>query len=169
MENIILIGMPGTGKSTVGVLLAKRLGHAFVDTDLEIIRRTGKTLPELIEAVGVQGFLAMEGRVGASLDCRKCVVATGGSMVYSEAAMAALGRGGVIVWLDTPVPELERRIRRSPDRGIAAAPGVSVADIAAERQPLYARWADLRIRCAGETDDVAAQVERALQGRAAAR
>lgn len=165
MGNIVLIGMPGTGKSTVGVLLAKRLGYTFLDTDLEIIRRTGKTLPALLEALGVPAFLELEGRVGASLDCGRCVIATGGSMVYSEAAMTALGRAGVIVWLDTDVSELERRIRRNPDRGIAAAAGVTVADLAAERRPLYARWADIRIRCAGETEAVAAQVAAALQGR----
>ena len=95
MKNIVLIGMPGTGKSTVGVILAKRLGYDFVDTDLLIIKRTGKKLPEILSETGIEGFLEIENLVGASLRCEKCVIATGGSMVLCKDAITALCDGNV--------------------------------------------------------------------------
>ena len=162
MKNIVLIGMPGTGKSTVGVILAKRLGYDFVDTDLLIIKRTGKKLPEILSEPGIEGFLEIETLVGASLRCEKCVIATGGSMVLCKDAITALCDGNVVVWLDTKLEELERRIGVGTDRGIAAGPGETIVDIYAVRRPLYEKYADIHIKCRGGTDEVVSQVRNAL-------
>lgn len=162
MKNIVLIGMPGTGKSTVGVVLAKRLGYDFIDTDLLIIKKAEKTLPEILSEIGIEGFLEIENLVGASLSCEKCVIATGGSMVLCKDAITALCDGNVVVWLDTKLEELERRIGVGKDRGIAAGPGETIADIYAARRPLYEKYADIHIQCRGGTDDVVSQARNAL-------
>ena len=163
MRNLVLIGMPGTGKSTVGVLLAKRLGMRFIDTDLMLIERAGETLPKLLASRGVGGFLALEGKVGESLRCERTVIATGGSMVYSDEAMQNLKAQGLIVWLDTPLDMLKQRIVANADRGIAAAPGVTLESIEAERRPLYKRYADLRLEADDGIENVIANVLKALQ------
>lgn len=144
-NNIVLIGMPGAGKSTIGVLLAKTLGYDFVDTDLVISRRTGTTLQALIDAQGISQFLAEEERAALSLDCEQTVIATGGSMVYSEAAMRHLKTGAVTVFLDVPLDALLRRLRNIRTRGIAIAPGLTLSDIFNERLPLYRRYADMTV------------------------
>lgn len=156
--------MPGTGKSTTGVILAKRLGYGFIDTDLLIIEEAGKTLPEILAEGGVAAFLALEGRVGERIRCRKCVIATGGSMVLSAEAMKNLRGGGIVVWLDTATDELLRRISGSADRGIAAEPGTTIAEIDALRRPLYEKYADIHIRCRSGTDNVVAQIREAIAG-----
>ena len=158
----MLIGMPGTGKSTVGIILAKHMGYDFIDTDLLIIRGTGKTLPEILVDSGIEGFLEIENLVGASIECEKCVIATGGSIVLCNDAMENLRKESVIVWLDTELAELERRIAASSSRGIAAKPGETVADIYKARRPFYEKYADIHIECAGNTDSVVSQVIRAL-------
>ena len=104
MKNIVLIGMPGTGKSVVGRALAQRLDYTFVDVDDLIVEKTGKTLPEILRTQGLEAFLAIEEQVGQSLECSNTVVATGGSMVLSEKAMEHLCSNGVAVWLETPSP-----------------------------------------------------------------
>jgi len=162
MNNIVLIGMPGTGKSTVGVILAKRLGYDFVDTDLLIIKKAGRTLPEILTEIGIEGFLEIENQVGGSLRCEKCVIATGGSMVLCEDAMKNLHGGNTVVWLDTGLEELERRIGAGSDRGIAAKPGETIADIYTVRRPLYEKYAGIQIECKGGTDDVVSQIKSAL-------
>lgn len=162
-NNIVLIGMPGTGKSTVGVILAKQMGYEFVDTDLLLIKRAGRTLPEIMAESGVKGFLELEGRVGESLQCRKCVIATGGSMVFSESAMKNLCNQNVVVWLDTELSVLEERLRSSAGRGIAAAPGTTIAGIYSVRKPLYEKYADIHIHCAGNTDHVVSQIMEAVR------
>lgn len=145
MQNILLIGMPGTGKSTVGVLLSKRLGMRFLDTDLLLIKQTGVTLPQLLRQQGVEGFLALEGAMGEALRCEHTVIATGGSMVLSTPAMENLCKQAFCVWLDTPVSLLQGRIDQAADRGIAAGPGVTLAQIDAVRRPLYERYQNARI------------------------
>ena len=162
-QNIILIGMPGTGKSTVGVVLAKRLGFDFIDCDLLLAKEAGMTLPEILDKIGIDGFLEMEGRVGAGLRCSRTVIATGGSMVISPEAMANLKSDGTVVWLETRLNELERRIARNPDRGIAADAGTTVADIYSVREPLYEKYADIRIKCRQGVDAVVAQIRSALK------
>lgn len=166
MKNIVLIGMPGTGKSTVGVILAKRLGFAFIDADILITQREKRTLPQIIEEVGIDEFLRIEGRAGLSIECESTVIATGGSMVFSEEAMRHLKANGVIVWLETPLPELEDRYARNSraDRGVAAPESMTIEDIYAVRKPLYEKFADIIIHCEKSTEAVVRQVRDAVSG-----
>lgn len=152
-SNVVLVGMPGVGKSTVGVLLAKAAGLGFLDTDVWIQQRETRTLPQLLEAGGRQGFLALEERHLLGLALRAHVIATGGSVVYSEAAMAHLRRDGVVVHLDLPLPELERRVADLEVRGVVIEPGRTLADLHAERGALYRRHADVRIPLSGLAPD----------------
>ena len=167
MDNIVLIGMPGTGKSTVGVILAKRLGYDFLDQDLLICRREGKPLPEIIQEKGIDRFLEIEGEVGLGICCHRTVIATGGSAVFSARAMAHLKRNGIFVWLETPLPVLEQRLARGSrhDRGVAAPEDMTLADIYAQRAPLYETYADIRIACDCDTDGVVQKIRDALAGR----
>lgn len=164
MKNIILIGMPGTGKSVVGKALAERLDFAFVDVDDLIVRRAGKTLPEILRAEGLEAFLAIEGRVGQSLDLENTVVATGGSMVLSDAAMAHLKKNGIAVWLETSLSQITERMPQDlTDRGIAAPSGMTLREIYEQRTPLYAKYADLIVASRDGEDDTARQVEAVMR------
>ncbi|MFW6163663.1 MAG: shikimate kinase [Planctomycetota bacterium] len=160
--NIVLIGMPAVGKSTVGVLLAKATSRAFIDTDVVLQARAGRRLQAIIEAEGLGGFRAMEERAVLALDCRSHVIATGGSVVYSPRAMRHLKASGFVVHLHLPLPVLERRLTDLGSRGVVMAPGESLRELFAERQPLYERWADTTIDCAdlGHEAVVAAILER---------
>ena len=158
MSNLVLIGMPGTGKSTIGARLAKRLHYRLIDTDKLLAEKTGQTLPQILSECGVESFLQLEGTVGAELNCENCVIATGGSMVFSDEAMQNLKRDAIVIWLDTELNELDRRIRRNADRGIAAQPGTSIAEIDALRRPLYRKYADIRVRTSGSVERVTAQI-----------
>ena len=163
MKNIVLIGMPGTGKSTVGVILAKLLGYDFVDTDILISNREKRSLSQIIADEGYNRFIEIEGAAGASLSCERSVIATGGSMVFSDSAMKNLAENGIIVWLDTPVSVIEQRIwGNMEDRGVATTRKMTVAEIYADRQPLYERWAQLRLPCAGNTEQVVSQLRQSL-------
>lgn len=144
-ENIVLIGMPGSGKSTVGVLLAKALGMAFVDTDLELMQRVGKKLQEILDQDGLSSFLAWESDTVCGINVRQAVIATGGSVVLEPEAMAYLHETSCIVFLDVPLEELQRRITNIRSRGIAFAPGQSLGEIWKERMPLYRKYADITI------------------------
>jgi shikimate kinase len=147
-DGITLIGMPGAGKSTVGVLLSKRLALDFVDSDLVIQVREGKPLQQVLNDEGYLGLRAIEAEVLLSLDPVGCVIATGGSAVYSPEAMRHLGARSRIVWLDVPLEELRRRIRDYETRGIARRPDQSFEELFAERMALYAKYAEIRIECA---------------------
>ena len=151
MKNIILIGMPGAGKSTVGVLLAKSTLRAFVDTDLLIQQREGKSLCEIIGKDGIDRFLAIENEVisAASFDC--CVVATGGSAVYGKEAMQKLRSDGTVVYLKLAVCEIKKRISDIHSRGVAVKSGVTLDALYAERKPLYEKYADVTVDCEGLT------------------
>ena len=152
MENtdtIILIGMAGVGKSTVGVLLAKALSREFIDTDLTIQRAEGMRLQALIDIKGVEAFTAIEERHILSIACEHAVVATGGSAVYSEAGMAHLQSLGTIVYLELPLASLRERIVDIETRGLVKAEGQTFDALYAEREPLYRRYADLRVNCEG--------------------
>ncbi len=166
MKNIVLIGMPGTGKSTVGVVLAKYMGYDYLDTDILLSRRQRSTLPKLIESEGLERFLQLEGEAGLSVERSDTVIATGGSMVFSEAAMEHLRANAVVVWLETPLDVLEARLSRTAreDRGVAAPADMSVRDIYAQRAPLYTKYADVRIRCGEGVDGVVADIRTALRG-----
>lgn len=164
MKNIVLIGMPGTGKSVVGRALAERLGYTFVDADDLIVAATGKTLPEILRTDGLDAFLAIEGRVGETMDFENTVIATGGSMVLSERAMAHLKENGVAVWLETPLSQISERMPADlVDRGIAAPAGMSIREIYRHREPLYARHADLIVASRQGEDDTAHQVEEVMR------
>lgn len=145
MNNIVLIGMPGSGKSTVGVLLAKMLGMNFVDADLLIQKQEGMKLYEILEKKGNAYFAKVEDEVNASIQAEHTVIATGGSVVYGKAAMAHLKEIGTVVYLKVPLKELERRIRNFATRGIQMEEGQTLADLYAERIPLYEQYADLTI------------------------
>ena len=147
MDNIILTGMPGSGKSTIGVLLAKALGLGFVDVDLVIQEREGALLQEILDQRGTPAFLDAEERAVASLDCRRTVVAPGGSAVCREGAALHLKALGPVVYLQVPLEELTRRIQNLSTRGIAMEPGQTLADVMAFREPLYCKYADLTVPC----------------------
>ena len=151
MANIILIGMPGCGKSTVGVILAKTLGIGFVDTDLIIQQRENRLLQNIIDTDGIDYFLDCEAEAVKSLDCNNCVVATGGSVVYREDAILHLKKNGKIIFLDVPLDEIKRRLNNINTRGIAAKKNKSIEDIYNERIALYNKYADVIIKTDGES------------------
>lgn len=144
-SNIVLIGMPGAGKSTVGVLLAKRLALGFVDGDLLIQSHAGRTLQAIVDSEGHEALRHIEEQVLSALELRHHVIATGGSAVYSEAAMAALRRDGVVVHLHVDWPVIERRVTNLDSRGIAKAGDQTLRDVYDEREPLYRRHAEITI------------------------
>ncbi|MFT5710768.1 MAG: shikimate kinase [Halioglobus sp.] len=147
-ETISLIGMPGAGKSTVGVLLAKLSGLAFRDTDLDIQVHTHATLEEILQRDGYMRLREIEEEVLLQIPISHSVISTGGSVVYSEAAMARLAAAGAVVYLETDFYTLEKRVAGAPNRGIASSTQQSFSDIYAERTPLYRQHADLTINTA---------------------
>ncbi len=149
--NIVLVGMPGAGKSTVGVLLAKSLSRGFIDTDIVIQTTQERQLHEIIATEGHAAFRRIEEACILQLSVAGQVIATGGSVIYSDAAMRHLKKGGIIVWLRVPVAVLARRLGNLTGRGVVMAPGQSLDELAAEREPLYAAWSDLTIDC-GDAD-----------------
>lgn len=148
-KNIILIGMPGVGKSTVGVVLAKKLGYSFVDADLVIQSWEGKLLHEIIEERGVEGFWMLEEAVGESMDVRRTVIATGGSAVYGENAMAHYKQIGTVVYLSLPLEGIRERLGDLTERGVTLRDGQDLDGLYVERQPLYERYADVTVDCEG--------------------
>ena len=151
---VTLIGMPGTGKSTIGVLLAKRLVLHFVDTDLLIQARTGESLQQTMDRDGYLHLRRIEEQVLLELNADEAVIATGGSAVYSEAAMAHLGSQSTIVHLDASLEVVRQRIGNFADRGIARAADQSLEDLYHERQALYRRWAQITIDAAMSVEAV---------------
>ncbi len=149
-SNIILIGMPGCGKSTVGVVLAKNLGYRFLDSDICIQEQEDRLLHEIITEEGLEGFLAIEDRVNASLDVYKHVVATGGSAVYGTEAMSHLGEIGTIVYLRLPYEDIEERLGDLVKRGVALKDGQTLSDLYKERIPLYEKYAEITVDCHGK-------------------
>ena len=151
IKNIILIGMPGAGKSTVGVVLAKRLGFRFVDSDLVIQEQTGKLLYQLIEEEGEAGFLMLENKINASIEAENTVIATGGSAVYGQEAMAHFGNIGTRVYLKLSYEELKERLGDLHERGVVLKEGFTLLDLYKERSPLYEKYADITIDCEGKS------------------
>jgi shikimate kinase len=150
MNNIILIGMPGAGKSTVGVILAKALGMHFIDTDILVQEQAGRLLQELIDEDGPELFKKTEERTILSLNARNAVIATGGSVVFSQRAMEHLKSGGIVLYLAVPFEEMARRLRNITTRGIVIVPGQSLRDMYTERLPLYEQYADRTIDSTGD-------------------
>lgn len=160
MNNIILIGMPGVGKSTVGVVLAKKLGYSFVDSDLLIQEAEGRLLHEIIEAEGLEGFKRIENRINAAVDTENTVIATGGSAVYGAEAMEHFREIGTVVYLSLPGEELQDRLGNLSERGVAIREGQTLESLLAERAPLYEKYADVTVDCHGkEIRELAALVK----------
>lgn len=152
MKNIILIGMPGCGKSTIGVLLAKAMGFRFIDTDIVIQNRTGMLLQQIIDQKGLDWFCIEEERAIMSVEeCGGCVIATGGSAVYSRSAMRYLKENGFVYYLSLPVEQVEKRLHNIKTRGIAMRPGDSIQDVFRRRRQLYEEYADITVDCSGKT------------------
>lgn len=149
MANIVLIGMPGCGKSTVGVLLAKALGYGFIDTDVVLQAREKRKLQDMIDEIGVDAFLKKEQDAILSLEVNRCVIATGGSVVYGEDAMRHLRQHGSTVYIRLPYEEIERRLSNLATRGVTLRAGQTLQDLYDERIPLYEAAADIVFDAAG--------------------
>lgn len=147
MKNIVLIGMPGAGKSTVGVVLAKNLGMSFMDSDLVIQEQEKRKLHELIEEFGTEGFLQIEERVNSTLVIENTILATGGSAVYSDKAMTYLGQAGTICYLKLSYEGIAERLGDLAKRGVVLKEGQTLKDLYDERTPLYEKYAALTIDC----------------------
>ena len=146
-NNIVLIGMPGAGKSTVGVVLAKVIGHKFVDSDLVIQETYGKLLHELITERGLEGFLEIENQVNAELQMTKSIIATGGSVIYGKEAMEHLKEIGLVVYLKLSLESIADRLGDLQQRGVALKDGWGLKELYEERVPLYEKYADFIIDC----------------------
>lgn len=144
-DNIVLIGMPGVGKSTIGVVLAKLLGYQFVDADLVIQEKEGKLLHEIIEEVGAEGFIEVENRINSQIQAEHAIIATGGSVVYGTEAMAHLKEIGTVLYLKLPYEELNQRLRDIRGRGVVLKDGQTLLDLYEERVPLYEKYADITV------------------------
>ena len=154
MDNLVLIGMPSSGKSTAGVLLAKRIGFGFIDTDLIIQGEQGALLSQIIEREGAEGFLAIEERVNAGIAAMRCVIATGGSVCYLPRAMEHLKKLGTVVYLELSEEEVARRVPDFVRRGVVMRGNIrTLKELYAERVPLYEKYADVTVRCDGQTID----------------
>lgn len=165
-NNVVLIGMPGAGKSTVGVVLAKKLGYRFIDSDLVIQDQYGKLLHELIEENGVEGFWKIENDVNASLDTYKSVIATGGSVIYGAEAMEHLREIGQVVYLKLPYEEVADRLGDLNARGVTLMPGQTLEDLYEERTPLYEKYAHIVVECSGKVlRELATEVAEIVQGK----
>ena len=168
--NITLIGMPASGKSTVGVLLAKRLGFSYVDVDIVIQEKTGRLLKEIIAQEGTEGFLRIEDRINQELDVRRSVIAPGGSVIYGEQAMAHLKEISTVVYLRLSYQSVRRRLGNLKYRGVALKDVMTLRDLYNERIPLYERYADITVDETGKTpgqtvDELRAIMEARLMGR----
>lgn len=162
-QNMVLIGMPGAGKSTVGVVLAKKCGYRFVDSDLVIQDRTGKLLHELISEHGVNGFLQIEEEINASLQEENAVIATGGSVCYEKQAMKHLGEIGSILYLKLSYEAIAERLGDLHERGVTLREGQTLRDLYEERTPLYEQYADYVIDCENKSiRDIVCEIEQSV-------
>lgn len=144
-DNIVLIGMPGVGKSTVGVVLAKVMGYQFVDADLVIQEKEGKLLCEIIEEVGTEGFIEVENRINSGIEAHHAIIATGGSVVYGKEAMEHLKEIGTVIYLYLPYEKIDKRLSDIKGRGVVLRNGQTLKDLYEERTILYEQYADVRI------------------------
>ena len=160
-NNIVLIGMPGVGKSTVGVILAKVLGYQFVDADLLIQKSEGKLLKDIIAEKGTDGFIEVENRVNASIEAENTIIATGGSVIYGKEAMAHLKEIGTVVYLHVPFMTLEKRLADIKGRGVVLKEGQTLENLFEERSKLYEQYADIEV--SEEGLDVEQTVEKLVE------
>lgn len=159
-KNIILIGMPAVGKSTVGVLLAKRLGWSFIDTDLVIQVGESEKLQDILDSKGMDIFCALEEHYVLTVRCKNHVIATGGSVIYGTKAMEHLKSMGTVIHLDLLPRSLEERLKNLSTRGVVMAKGQNIENLYAQRHPLYSRYADMTIECNDlSMDEIVNQIE----------
>ncbi|MDX2493932.1 MAG: shikimate kinase [Desulfuromusa sp.] len=162
-NNIILIGMPGAGKSTVGVILAKRIGFHFIDTDLLIQAQEKCRLQQIIDTQGLENFRKIEEQMLLNLHAQHSVIATGGSVIYSEPGLKALGKSGYLIYLQIALPDLQQRIVDMGQRGLVMSKGQTFEQLYQERTPLYEKFAAVTIACAEiNADRVAAKIEKEI-------
>ena len=161
--NLVLIGMPASGKSSVGVILAKLIGYDFIDTDILIQRSEKKRLAEIIRDVGVDGFLEVEARVNGSVEADHCVIATGGSAAYSEEAMRHLKKIGHIMYLKVDYETIRKRLGNIKQRGVALREGQTLRDLYDERVILYEKYADTTIEEKGDVEDVVVRILKVIE------
>lgn len=162
MNNIVLIGMPSCGKSTVGVILAKKLGYRFSDSDLLIQEREGMLLHEIISEYGIDGFLKIENEVNRSLSVSKTVISTGGSVVYCDEAMEHLRSIGKVIYIDISYETLVRRLGDFSHRGVIIRNGSTLYDMYLERRELYEKYADVTVKIS-EGDDICQSLDKLLE------
>lgn len=151
MKNVILIGMPGSGKTTIGTELAERIGYGYIDSDSVIVARAGKRINEIIAELGREAFLDFEEKVNKELCVNRCVIATGGSVIYRDGAMQKLKAMGTLVYLQLSYEAIEARLGDLTARGVAVKDGFTLKDLYEERTPLYEKYADITIRLDGKT------------------
>lgn len=142
-RNLVFIGMPGVGKSTIGVVLAKVLGYNFIDADLVIQEKEGRLLHEIISAEGTEGFLEIECRINSEIEAEQSIIATGGSVVYKEKAMRHLKEIGTVIYLKVSYQALEKRLSDIKGRGVVLKDGQTLQMLYDERTPLYEKYADI--------------------------
>lgn len=150
-DNIILIGMPSCGKTTIGTELSKKIGYGYIDSDSVIVAREGMRLPQIIEAKGREGFLDVEAKVNAELCANRCVIATGGSVIYRDYAMQKLRALGTLVYLELTYETVEERLGDLKQRGVAIKEGFTLRDLYEERKVLYEKYADISVKLDGKT------------------
>lgn len=144
-DNIILVGMPASGKSTVGVILAKILGYNYIDADIVIQEKEGRKLSEIIETEGIDGFIEIENKINAGIEAQKTVIATGGSAVYGKEAMEHYKNIGRVVYLKVDMDNLTKRLRDVRQRGVVMREGQSLISLYNERSVLYEKYADITV------------------------
>ncbi len=149
MKNIIFIGMPGAGKSTIGVVMAKIFGYDFIDSDLLIQKQEGDVLEHLIARYGIDGFLKIENQVNRDIEAKRSVISTGGSVCYCDEALRHMASHGVIVYIKTDYESLHQRLGDLHERGVVIRNGSTLYDLYCERTPLYERYADLAVDVSG--------------------
>jgi len=163
INNIILIGMPGSGKSTIGVLLAKSAGMGYIDTDLLIQNASGQLLYQMIERDGIDAFLQYEENILKTVVCSNCVIATGGSAVYGAEAMAHLARLGHRVYIELPCETVAGRLGNIFTRGVAIRKGSTLKELYEERKPLYEKYADITVDGSGTPAEVMERILEAVK------
>lgn len=144
-KNIVLIGMPGSGKSTLGVILSKKLNYGFVDSDSIIVAYHGKLLPELIDENGAEGFLDLEEKINSAISVKRCVISTGGSAIYRGNVIDKFKETGIVVYLKIPYEEIKSRAGDLKKRGVVIKQGNTLKDLYNERIPLYEKYADITV------------------------
>jgi shikimate kinase len=162
-SNVVLIGMPGAGKSTIGVLLAKALKKPFIDTDLIVQQKYGMFLQDIIDKHGIKSFLEMEERVVLEIDAKNCVVATGGSVIYSSSSVEHLKKDGILIYLKLRFDEIDNRLKDITSRGIVKENNKTLVELYNERIPLYEKYADITINCSNKhIEDIVSEIKTKL-------